>query len=99
MNTPAEDPNSQTGQDERKHWLYRSESLPKLWLIQIVILVLALLPEFFVHHHAHVAQSGFTLDASFGFFAWYGFITCAGMVALAKILGIFLKRKDTYYDE
>ena len=99
MNTPPKDRNTQTGQDERKHWLYRSENLPKLWLIQIVILVLALLPEFFVHHHPHVEQSGFTLDTSFGFFAWYGFITCAGMVALAKILGIFLKRKDTYYDE
>jgi fumarate reductase subunit D len=99
MNTPPKDTNTQTGQDERKHWLYRSENLPKLWLIQIVILLLALLPEFFVHHHPHFEQSSFTLDTSFGFFAWYGFITCAGMVALAKILGIFLKRKDTYYDE
>jgi hypothetical protein len=99
MNTPAENHDTQTGQDEGKHWLYRGENLPKLWLIQIVILVLALLPEFFVHHHAHVEKSGFTLDTSFGFFAWYGFITCAGMVALAKIVGIFLKRKDTYYNE
>lgn len=83
----------------RKHWLYRSENLPKLWLIQILILVLALLPEFFLHHHPHFEESGFTLDGGFGFYAWYGFLTCAGMVALAKILGIFLKRKDTYYDE
>ena len=99
MNTPPENPNTETGQVERKHWLYRSENLPKLWLIQIVILVLALLPEFFVHHHPHFEQAGFDLDASFGFFAWYGFLTCAGMVALAKVLGIFLKRRDTYYDE
>jgi len=99
MNTLPRDPKTRAGQDERRHWLYRSENLPKLWLIQIVILVLALLPEFFVHHHPHFPQAGFTLDASFGFFAWYGFIACAGMVALAKILGIFLKRKDTYYDE
>ena len=62
-------------------------------------LVLALVPEFFVHHHPHLEQTGFTLDTSFGFFAWYGFLSCAGMVAGAKILGIFLKRKDTYYDE
>ena len=99
MNMPPDDPYVEKRQDERKHWLYRSENLPKLWLIQIVILVLALLPEFFIHHHAHVEQSGFTLDTTFGFFAWYGFLTCAGMVAGAKILGIFLKRKDTYYDE
>lgn len=83
----------------RVHWLYRSENRPKLWLIQIAILLLALLPEFFTDHHAHLPGSGFDLDASFGFFAWYGFLCCAGMVALAKILGIFLKRSDTYYDD
>lgn len=99
MNTPPDNPQTQAGEEKRKHWLYRSENLPKLWLIQIVILVLALLPEFFIHHHPHFEQAGFTLDGSFGFFAWYGFLTCAGMVAAAKILGIFLKRKDTYYDE
>ena len=84
---------------DRKHWLYRKENLPKLWLIQIVILLLALLPEFFIHRHLAFEEQRFALDGSFGFYAWYGFITCAGMVALAKILGIFLKRKDTYYDE
>ena len=85
--------------DEDKHWLYRSSSLPKLWIIQAVILVLAVLPEFFVHHHAHVPDHGTAIDASFGFFAWYGFLTCAAMVVGAKILGVFLKRRDTYYDE
>ena len=85
--------------DEDKHWLYRRSSLPRLWLIQAVILLLALLPEFFVHHHAHFSQQGVKVDATFGFFAWYGFLTCAAMVAGAKILGIFLKRKDTYYDD
>ncbi|WP_200381948.1 hypothetical protein [Thiococcus pfennigii] len=81
------------------HWLYRRENLPNLWLIQIAILVLALLPEFFVHHHAHFPGQGMTLDASWGFYAWYGFTTCAGMVALAKVMGIFLKRPDHYYDD
>jgi hypothetical protein len=96
MTTPSEKPRQP---DQQKHWLYRAENLPKLWAVQIVILVLALLPELFIHHHPHFEDSGFGLDGSFGFYAWYGFLTCAGMVALAKILGIFLKRKDTYYDE
>ena len=99
MNTSKDDSQVQNGRAERKHWLYRKENLPKLWLIQIGILLLALLPEFFIHHHHYFEEQGFALDASFGFYAWYGFVTCAGMVALAKILGIFLKRKDTYYDE
>jgi hypothetical protein len=99
MKTSTEDTQDQSNQSERKHWLYRKENLPKLWVIQIGILLLAVLPEFFIHHHLYFEEQGFILDGSFGFYAWYGFITCAGMVALAKILGIFLKRKDTYYDE
>ena len=82
-----------------KHWLYRPSNLPKLWALQIAILVLSLLPEFFVHHHPHFTEQGIGVDVTFGFHAWYGFLTCAAMVVGAKILGIFLKRKDTYYDD
>ena len=94
MNIPEKNNTSET-----THWLYRKENIPKLWIMQIVVLVIAILPEFFIHHHHYFESQGFKLDGSFGFYAWYGFITCAAMVALAKILGIFLKRKDTYYDE
>jgi fumarate reductase subunit D len=90
---------SRSSDGAQTHWLYRTENLPKLWVVQIVILLLALLPEFFVHHHPHFGEQGYAFDATFGFFAWYGFLACAGMVAAAKVLGIFLKRKDTYYDE
>jgi len=86
-------------EDPNKHWLYRKSSLPWLWRFLIGILVLSLLPEFFVHHHAYFAEQGTTIEASFGFHAWYGFITCALMVVAAKVLGIFLKRKDNYYDD
>ena len=99
MNTSKTDHETTPAKGGKTHWLYRPENLPKLWVIQIGILVLALLPEFFIEHHPHVKGQDFALDASFGFFAWYGFLTCAGMVVAAKILGIFLKRKDTYYDE
>ena len=84
---------------EQKHWLYRKENRPKLWMIQIGILILAVIPEFFIEHKEHLPGTGFTLDTTFGFFAWYGFITCTAMVVGAKLMGIFLKRKDTYYDE
>lgn len=85
--------------EKDKHWLYRKENLPKLWIAMIVLLVVSLIPEFFVHHHPHFEDQGIHVDASWGFFAWYGFITCAAMVVGAKLLGFVLKRKDTYYDE
>lgn len=103
MHTPddksPDQPGTHADTGRRVHWLYRSDNLPRLWLIQLLILALAVVPEFFIHHHPHFEGQGFTLDGSFGFYAWYGFLACAGMVALAKILGIFLKRKDSYYDE
>ena len=58
--------------DQRPHWLYRPENRRKLWWVLGVILVLAVVPEFFVHHHAHFAEQGIGVDASFGFYAWYG---------------------------
>lgn len=75
------------------HWLVRPQTIRRLWMIFIAILVLLLLPDFIIHQHAH-----FGIEASFGFYAWYGFVTCVAMVVVAKLLGIFLKRKDTYYD-
>lgn len=79
--------------EKSKHWLVRAKTIRRLWILFIVILILLLIPDFFIHQHAH-----FGLEATFGFYAWYGFVTCVAMVVVAKLLGIFLKRKDTYYD-
>jgi len=78
--------------DQRKHWLVRPETIRLLWLVFAGILMLNVVAGFFVHQHDH-----FGIEATFGFYAWYGFITCVGMVVLAKLLGIFLKRPDDYY--
>ena len=85
--------------NKQKHWLYREENRGKLWIIQFSILLVAILPEFFMHHHASFEAQGIHLDASFGFYVWYGFLTCAAMVIVAKLLAVVLKRKDDYYDE
>ena len=85
--------------ETRTHWLYRRQNRPRLWVVQIILLALVLLPEFFVHRHAHFAALGIELDATWGFFAWYGFLTCAAMVVGAKLLGALLKRDERYYDD
>ena len=86
-------------QSAQTHWLYRPENWPRLWAVQITLLVLVVVPDLFVHTHGHFPPALFSLDMSPGFFAWYGFIACAAMVAGAKVLGIFLKRDDRYYDD
>lgn len=79
--------------DEPTHWLVKPETIRSIWIGFGVILALTVAGDLFVHHHEH-----FGIDDSFGFYAWYGFLTCLGMVVAAKVLGIFLKREDTYYE-
>ena len=78
---------------ENKHWLLRKENIRTLWMIFIAILVVTVVAGFFVHQH-----ESFGIEDSYGFFAWYGFITCVGMVVFAKLLGLILKRPENYYD-
>lgn len=65
-----------------------------LVVIFTVLLALLVAAEFLVQTHAR-----FGIDGSFGFHAWFGGVACAGIIAVSRLLGLFLKRKDTYYDE
>lgn len=75
------------------HWLVKPDTIRLLWFIGIGILALLMLTDFFIEHHPH-----FGIDGTFGFAAWYGFVSCVVLVAFAKGLGAFLKRPDTYYE-
>jgi len=76
------------------HWLVRPKTIRRLWWGGGVILALLTLTDLFYEAHPY-----FGIDGGFGFYSWYGFATCAAMVIFAKILGLFVSRKDTYYDE
>ena len=75
------------------HWLTRAQTVRKLWVFFIAVLAATVAAEVFVTHEAH-----FGIDGTFGFHAWFGFLACAVMIALARLLGVFLKRRETYYD-
>lgn len=75
-------------------WLERPQTIRRLWAAFALVLLLTLLAEFLVHPHAV-----FGIDGSFGFNAWFGFLACVALIAVAKALGIFLKRPDSYYDD
>ena len=85
MNEPR---NAQT-----KHWLVRPGTIRKLWVVFAAILALTVLAQAVVPVAGH-----FGLDGWFGFSAAYGLITCVAMIIVAKVLGIFLKRRDSYYE-
>lgn len=79
--------------DAGEHWLRRPETIRKLWVVGIVVLVILVVIGELMEQHPH-----FDMEKLFGFNAWYGFACCVAMVIGAKLLGVFLKRKDTYYD-
>lgn len=75
------------------HWLARPATIVKLWIAFAVLLTATVLADRFVEHHPY-----FGLDGTFGFGAWFGFLSCVGLILFARALGAFLKRPDTYYD-
>ena len=75
-------------------WLVRPSTIRLLWRCGLVILALLTLGDIFIYGHAH-----FGIEGSFGFYSWYGLVTCIAMVFCVKGLGLFLERKDTYYDD
>ncbi len=70
------------------------ETIRKVKIVFLTILALLVIGDLFVPHHAV-----FGIEGSFGFNSWYGFFGCAALLLLAKAMGIFLKRKDRYYDD
>lgn len=76
------------------HWLVQPGTIRLLWAGGLLLLAVLVLLDLVVPQHPH-----FRIDGLFGFGAWYGFGACVALVLLAKMLGLLLKRPDTYYDE
>lgn len=74
------------------HWLTRPRTVRGLWLTLACLLCASVIAGLMIEQHAH-----FGIEASPGFYAWFGFAACVAMVLFAKLLGIFLKRPEDYY--
>lgn len=77
-----------------EHWLDRPRNIRILIVIALIVLALSVIADFFYQGHPH-----FVVDGWFGFYAWYGFLTCIAMALGAKLLGFWLRRPDDYYDD
>ena len=75
------------------HWLTRPATIRLLWVVFILVLIVLVALDLVVARHPH-----FGIDGTFGFGAWFGFLSCVALVGFAKALGALLKRPDTYYD-
>jgi len=65
------------------------------WVVSAIILVVLAFADVVVHHHEH-----FGIDGTPGFYSLYGLGACIVMVIVSKfVVGLVLKRRDTYYDD
>jgi hypothetical protein len=79
---------------DQDHWLVRENTIRQLWRWSTAILAILVLLDLVIEHHPH-----FWIDGTIGFNAWFGFLSCVVLVLFAKLLGVALKRPDTYYDD
>ena len=79
--------------NEPTHWLDNPRNVKLLWRGFLAVLALTVLAELFVEMHPH-----FAIESIFAFNAWFGFLSCAVMIVVAKGLSLWLKRPDTYYE-
>lgn len=59
-----------------------------------VLLILAVLPDFVVHHH-----EDFGFEDTFGFYAWLAGIACLLFVGLSRVADRLLGREEGYYGD
>lgn len=76
------------------HWLRRPATIRRLWVAFALVLAGLTGADLWLEGHPH-----FGVDGTFGFYSGYGLVTCMAMVLVAKGLGFFLKRRDTYYED
>ena len=80
--------------NESPGFFERPGTIKVLWVLLFAVCAFTLVPEFFIRRPPH-----FAYDNYFGFFAVLGFVACALLIIAAKGIGLFLKKKEDYYDE
>ena len=71
----------------------RPENVKRLLRGFYIFLVLLLIVDFFIHKHGYFPVEGYP-----DFFAVYGFVACVLLIFIAKVLRLFLKREENYYE-
>jgi hypothetical protein len=75
-------------------WFDHPQNIRRLRTGFYIVLVLLVLPDFFLHKH-HLFS---TVESWPGFYALFGFTSCVAIIVVSKILGNLLKREEDYYD-
>jgi hypothetical protein len=71
----------------------KAQNVKRFLVFFYISLAVLLIIDFFIHKHGE-----FPWEAATDFFAAYGFGSCVLLIFIAKLLRIFLKRDENYYD-
>ena len=66
-------------------------------IIYSLVIITSLMPYLYVFYDFDKIKFG--IDHHVGFYPIFGFIACLLLIIIAKLIGVFLKREDTFYDE
>ena len=75
-------------------WFDQPQNITRLRIGFYAVLVLLVLPDFFIHKHSLFSS----IEAIPGFYALFGFISCVAIILISKLLGFVLKKNEDYYD-
>ncbi len=75
------------------HPFYKPQNIRRLKIVALVLLLLSVLAEGFIHLHGH-----FGFDEIFGFTAASGFLGSLLLIVLALVIAVLLRRPENYYD-
>ena len=82
-----------TRDGERKWWLDDPSNVNKIVYGLYGLCALLAVADFVYHRHSILS-----FEAWPGFYAWYGFLGCVGLVLGAKEMRKLVKRDEDYYD-
>jgi len=71
----------------------KPENVKKLLTTFYTSLVVLLIVDFFIYKHGDFPWEGIP-----DFFAVYGFVSCVGLIFIAKVLRLLIKRDENYYE-
>ena len=71
----------------------KHKNVTRLLIVFYLSLLALLIADFFIHKHGE-----FSWEGSPEFFAVYGFVSCVALIFIAKVLRLFIKRDENYYD-
>lgn len=77
-----------------EHWLVRRSTIKRLWIGFVVVLIASVAAELLIGVQLGARSAEWT-----GFAAMFGFFACVGLVIVARLLGVVLKRDEGYYEK